>query len=118
MNKTPIRLGPLALLLCMISICLTSLSMVSFANASANMRQAERYAKTVKTRYSLEQKGQEFLRDLDDQVSEEPIVKEFVEDGYQLSIEIEKTGESHEVKYWKIKKIWEEDEKIDDLWEG
>lgn len=118
MNRTPIRLGPLALLLCIISMCLTSLSMVSFANASASMRQAQRYARTVRIRYSLEQKGQEFLRDLDREASQGTLAKEFEEDGYRLSIEIEDGEGSRDIKYWKISKIWEEDEKIDDLWEG
>ena len=116
MNR--MRLGPLALLLCVITICMTSLSMLSYANASADTRLARRYAQTVQTRYSLEQKGQEFLKEMSDAPAGDLIEKEFTENGYQLQISLERTGDSYEIRYWKINKIWEEPTQIDHLWEG
>ncbi len=116
MNR--MRLGPLALLLCVITICMTSLSMLSYANASADTRLAKRYAQTVQTRYSLEQKGQEFLKEMNDAPAGDLIEKEFTENGYQLQISLERTGDSYEIRYWKINKIWEEPTQIDHLWEG
>lgn len=116
MNR--MRLGPLALLLCVITICMTSLSMLSYANASADTRLARRYAQTVQTRYSLEQKGQEFLKEMNDTPAGDLIEKEFTENGYQLQISLERTGDSYEIRYWKINKIWEEPTQIDHLWEG
>ena len=118
MKNIPIRLGPLALLLCVISICMTSLSMLSVANASADMRLARRYAQTVETRYLLEQRGQEFLKQMEEQSSEEAIEEEFTENGYQLQIRLRKTADGYEIEYWKINKIWEEPTQIDHLWEG
>ena len=118
MKNIPIRLGPLALLLCVISICMTSLSMLSVANASADMRLAKRYAETVEARYLLEQRGQEFLKQMNEQSSEEVIEEEFTENGYQLQIRLERSADGYEIDYWKISKIWEEPTQIDHLWEG
>ena len=61
-NRTPIRLLPLALLLTVISICLTVLAILTFSTAGADLRLAEKYAETVRTRYELEIEGQEFLQ--------------------------------------------------------
>ena len=52
-NRTPIRLLPLALLLTVISICLTVLAILTFSTAGADLRLAEKYAETVRTRYEL-----------------------------------------------------------------
>ena len=57
MNRIPIRLGPLALLLTVIAICVSSLGVLSVADAAADLRLAERYAETVRIRYELEEKG-------------------------------------------------------------
>ena len=64
MNRAPIKLGPLALLLTVISICLTTLAILTFTTARADLSLAEKYAQTVETRYALERQGQEFLREV------------------------------------------------------
>ena len=61
MKNPPIRLGPLALLLAVISICLTILAILTFTTARADLRLAEKYAETVQARYALEKDGQEYL---------------------------------------------------------
>ena len=61
MNKAPIRLGPLALLLTVVSICLAILAILTFTTARADLRLAEKYALTVRERYALEKEGQEYL---------------------------------------------------------
>ena len=53
MNQVPVKLGPLALLLTVISICLTTLAILTFSTARADGRLAERYAETVTLRYEL-----------------------------------------------------------------
>lgn len=63
MNQIPIRLGPLALLLTIISICLTTLSILTFTTSGADLRLAEKYADTVRVRYELEAEGQAFLEE-------------------------------------------------------
>ncbi len=54
MKQVPIKLGPLALLLAVISICLTTLAILTFTTARADLRLAQKYAETVSTRYELE----------------------------------------------------------------
>ena len=63
MHQVPIKLGPLALLLTIISICLTTLSILTFTTSGADLRLAQKYADTVQIRYELEQEGQAFLQE-------------------------------------------------------
>ena len=64
MKQIPIKLGPLTLLLTVISICLTVLAILSFTTARADLRLAEKYADTVRSRYALEKQGQAFRQEL------------------------------------------------------
>ena len=61
MKELPIRLTPLALLLTVISICLTVLGILTYTTARADMNLAETYAETVRTRYELEARGQNWI---------------------------------------------------------
>ena len=63
MKQIPMRLGPLALLLMVISICMTVLGILTFTTARADLSMAEKYAQTVETRYLLESRGQSFLQE-------------------------------------------------------
>ena len=126
MNKAPIRLGPLALLLTVVSICLTILAMLSFSTARADMRLAEKYAETVQTRYALDRMGQEYLAALDSGSEAAPtpdedgvIRREFEQDGYTLRIGLHSDGKGgFEIISWRQEKSWEQDEIIDNLWSG
>lgn len=69
MNQVPIRLGPLALLLTIISICMTTLSILTYTTSGADLRLAEKYAETVRVRYELEAEGQAFLQEVESAVS-------------------------------------------------
>lgn len=62
MRHVPIKLGPLALLLTVISICMTVLGTLAFTTARADWNLAQKYADTVQSRYTLEAQGQRFLR--------------------------------------------------------
>ena len=117
MKKVPIRLGPLALLLTVISICLTVLSVLSFVSARADLALAEKYAQTVKTRYELETEGQEYLRDAALSGSR-AAEKVFEKDGSKLSIELRPSGNGFIISKWLHEKEWEPDESIGDLWNG
>ena len=101
--RIPVRMGPLALLLSVISICMAVLSMLSLANSSADMRLAKRYANTVEIRYQLEEEGQRYLSQLDEDVQQ--IEKEFEKDGYRLRISLSRNEEGYEIRNWKIEKI-------------
>ena len=62
MRQIPVKLGPLALLLTVISICLTTLAILTFTTAEADRRLADHFAETIETRYRLESQGQAFLK--------------------------------------------------------
>lgn len=110
MEETPIRLGPLALLLTVISICLAVLAILTFSTARADQALAERYAQTVSTRYELERKGQSFLADAGP--GEKAV---FEQDGMSLTVELDDNGN---VISWNINKEWVHDDTIEGLWPG
>ena len=64
MNRPTVRLGPAAVLLTVIAICLAILAILTFTTARADLRLAEKYADTVRARYALESEGQKYLADL------------------------------------------------------
>ena len=124
--KHSVRLGPLALLLTVISICLTILAILTFTTARADLRLAEKYAETVQIRYVLEEKGQAYLSDLDagrvpaPEADEDGIAHKDVEHaGYLLHIGLVPDGQGgFEVVSWRQEKTWEQNETIDNLWSG
>ena len=119
MKHIPIRLGPLALLLTVISICLGTLAVLSFSNSGADMRLAQRYSEAVRIRYLLEEDGQAFLNEMNSgQAAEGTVTKTFEREGYTLRMELTSDGGHYEVSGWQISKNWEEDTIIDNLWQG
>ena len=131
MKQVPIKLGPLALLLAVVSICLTTLAILTFATARADLRLAEKYADTVSTRYALERQGQEFLRELSEtdradwglmgwEPDADGVCRErFEQDGTVLEVGFRsKGGRGCEVVSWRIEKNWTEDDSIGELWDG
>ncbi len=131
MKQIPIRLGPLALLLTVISICLTVLSILTFTTSRADMRLAEKYAETVRTRCSLEAKGQAFLAEADAAAKEgmldtldelERDAKGVLwtaleEDGFRLRIGLRPSAGAVRVEAWRHERLWEEDDSLN-LWSG
>ena len=119
MKHIPIRLGPLALLLTVISICLGTLAVLSFSNSGADMRLSERYSEAVRTRYLLEEDGQKFLSEMNSAVGAgDTVSKTFEREGYTLVLELKSDGDHYEVSEWQITKNWEEDPALDNLWQG
>ena len=128
MKQTPIKLGPLALLLTVISICLAVLSMLSFSTAQADLRLAEKYAETVRTRYELETEGQELLSRLDagspgvlglEQDADGIWNTELEQDNAKLRIGVKKSADGGwEPVVWRHEKEWEEDVSFGNIWDG
>ncbi|MBO4330989.1 MAG: hypothetical protein J5827_02825 [Oscillospiraceae bacterium] len=126
MKQTPIRLGPLALLLTIISICLTILAILTFTTARADLRLAEKFADTVQARYELERAGQEYLARLDAGQETPPEPDEtgvrrvdLEHGGYKLHIGLREDGQGGwELVTWLQEKTWEQDDTLDNLWSG
>ena len=125
MKNAPIKLGPLMLLLTVISICLTTLAILSFSTARADLRLAEKFARTVSVRYELEAQGQRMLGALaqgDDSQwqrdGEGRYVRTLEQDGSLLKICLEKHGDSFEIVSWIHEREWTQDTHIADLWTG
>ena len=128
MQQIPIKLGPLALLLSVITICLTVLAILSVSTAGADERLSERYADTVRTRYALEREGQDYLRQtraalesgaaLPDEPDEDGVIrKTLTQDDTRLHIGLRCEGGRVLVVQWQQDKLWEQDEYLD-LWPG
>ena len=122
MNQVPVKLGPMALLLAVISICLTVLSILTFTTARADQSLAEKYAQTVSERYVLEVRGQEYLNDLRTGVASAGVPDEngvawteFEENGTRLRIGIAPDGT---VVSWRYEKEWTQDTDMGNLWSG
>ena len=126
MKNPPIRLGPLALLLTVISICLAILAILSFTTARADLRLAETYAETVRTRCALDKDAQEYLCRLN--AGREPALEpdgdgvcrvELERGGCLLRIALLDDGQrGWTVLSWRQEKRWEQKETIDNLWSG
>ena len=126
MKQTRVKLGPLALLLAVICICLTTLALLNFSTAQADLRLAETFAETVRTRYVLETEGQELLASLDgaeslsgwDTDSNGVSWKLLEHEGFRLRIGLARDGGDWRVVSWTQEKEWEQDTHIANLWTG
>lgn len=134
MRHIPIRLGPLALLLAVISICMTTLGILTFTTSRADYVMAQAYAATVRERYELEYEGQQFLRSagealaegrgidsLSDTETDENAVtwKTIVRGENSLVIGIIPEGQKgYRIVNWRMIKAWSEDESTGELWDG
>jgi len=133
MNQAPIRLGPLALLLTVISICLTTLAILTFSTSQADRRLAQKYADTVTARYELMNRGEDFrkeaqdaqkkghkLSSLPDTTTDEDGVTwyEAEENGMKLTVGIVPGEKSPEVVSCRVTKEWTEDLDLGNLWPG
>lgn len=122
MKQVPVKLGPLALLLAVISICLTTLAILSLTTARADRSLAERFANTVTERYALEIRGQEFRRDIAAggtpaaESDEEGVSwRVFEKDGTSLTVGV---GADGEIVSWRQEKEWSPEAEIGNLWMG
>lgn len=134
MGHTRIRLGPFALLLAVIGICMTTLGILSIVTANADLRVARKYADMVTARYGLETEGQVFLGDAGDAIlsgkglSSLPDTetdadgitwKEIGNEEGKLTIGVRTDGEGKlEVVCWRIGREWEPGAGTGNLWNG
>ena len=122
MRHIPIKLGPLALLLTVISVCMTTLGILAFATARADWNMAQKYADTIQTRYALEAEGQRFLQTAARALREGNAPEElesaerddagtvwrtFQEGEFMLKVGIVSEGGQLRVLSWRMQKEWE-----------
>ena len=128
MKEVPVKLGPLALLLTVISICMTVLAILAFTTARADLSLARPYAETVKERYSLEILGQQYLQETAEDLRQgivlmpdaDGMVHEMIEQGsMKLDIALKPEGSAgYRIDSWKVERRWVEDTDIGNLWDG
>ena len=130
MKDLPIKLGPLALLLTVISICMTVLAILTFTTARADRNLSATYARTVQERYELEAEGQRFLQELKEidpaDLSLMDLERDakgvywttLERDGAQLRIGFTAGREGIQVVAWRHEKEWDQDTGIGNLWNG
>ena len=134
MKKTPIRLGPLMILLLVISIALTTLALLTVTTARADRALSDRFAAAVSTRYDLGREASAFEAGVADgsiglpaqgalpggegevTVADGEIRYTLSRDGYTLVLVMDE--ETHAVISRQITKDWEYDDEIGDLWDG
>lgn len=128
MKQIHVRLGPLALLLTVIVICMTVLGLLAVTTARGDLSIAQRYAESVETRYALEARGQKFLwkaarepgeLELLDMDEEGTRWKVLSKDGMSLRIGLEGQEGRFRVVSWQfVREDWEPQETMDGLWSG
>ena len=129
MKEIPVKLGPLALLLTVITILMTTLSVLVFTTARADRHLAESYADTVKIRYELQKEGETLVSEVikkgagalvnDDRfvLQEDGCYRTTIEGREQFTLSIA-LSESGDIREWIIEKRWTEDKSLGDLWDG
>ena len=128
MKELPIRLTPLALLLTVISICMTVLGILTYTTARADMNLAKTYAETVRTRYELEVRGQDWIGGMIASADgaagltpdEDGVVREEFrgDGGLVLHAGVVVEDGSPRIVEWRFEHEWEEDTSIGKLWDG
>ena len=62
-----IRLGPIAVFLAVVAVVLTTLAILTTATSNADRLMAERFARVTQIRYELEDEGNQYLMEVDEQ---------------------------------------------------
>ncbi|MCI8895861.1 MAG: hypothetical protein HFI42_16295 [Lachnospiraceae bacterium] len=138
MKHIPVKLGPLALVLTVISICMTVLGILSFTTARADLSLARRHGDTVRIRYELEAEGQAFLGEAhrvmesaggdlagllelaDTEAGEDGVIRRIISrDSFTLTVGVAPDeADGIRIVDWRIQKEWEPDEEMGNLWSG
>ena len=126
-QQAPVKLGPLALILTVISICLAILAILCFTTARADLRLAEKHAANVSERYALEREGQAYLGEVGAalktgsalNVDSDGVLRHELTDGDSvLSIGLPFEEDGWQIVIWRQEQPWEPNLDIGDLWSG
>ena len=127
MKQVPIKLGPAALLLTVIAICMVVMAILALSTAGADQTMAGMFADSTQIRYELEAEGQSFLQEADDLLADGgkltdlpdttavedevkgSVEKVFTKGDYHLTICLQPAGDrDYQVSAWSLDKKWEE----------
>ena len=126
-QEAPVKLGPLALIVTVISICLAILAILSYTTAQADLRLAEKTAANVSERYALEREGQAYLGEVGAALktgsalnvdSDGVLRHELTYGDSVLSIGLAFEEDSWQIVSWRQEQPWEPNLDIGDLWSG
>ena len=126
-QEAPVKLGPLALIVTVISICLAILAILSYTTAQADLRLAEKTAANVSERYALEREGQAYLGEVGAalktgsalNVDSDGVLRHDLTYGDSvLSIGLAFEEDSWQIVSWRQEQPWEPNLDIGDLWSG
>ena len=112
------RLGPIAIFLTIVVMVITTLAVLTVATSNADRIMAGRFAGVTKVRYELEADGQRFLSEAAAGGTELTFEEE--KDGYRIEVEITQPDAdgNFEINRWKISKIWNGEDPINNIWPG
>lgn len=132
----PVRTGAMTLLITAVLICLAVLAVLSLATARADLAMAERSLSGLQSRGTAEQRGQEYLAQLDAALKQGTALPEAAVQEEDGSIRAELTLEdgtlrivvqpkepdredpaAYRILSWKFDSSWEPDQTLD-LWNG
>ena len=135
MKQVPIRLGPAALLLTVITICLTVMAILTISTAGADKTMADKFADSARVRCSLEKNGQLFLQEADrtlasggkltdlpdakaaEDAPKGSVEKTIQEEDYHLTIRLEPAGKNdYTITGWTLDKDRQEPADLD-VWQ-
>lgn len=126
-QEAPVKLGPLALILTVISICLAILAILSYTTARADLRLAEKHAANVTERYALEREGQAYLGEVSaalktgsaPNVDSDGVLRHRLTNGDSvLNIGLAFEEDDWQIVSWRQEQPWEPNLDIGDLWSG
>lgn len=130
------RLGPIAVFLTIVAMVITTLALLTVATSNADRVMAGRFANITQTRYELEAEGERFIAaaaagnaagmegvTAGSQSNEYPdAAYSFTseKEGYRLEVETAAPDEGGHVEIlrWKISRIWNSADPIENIWQG
>ena len=130
------RLGPIAVFLTIVAMVITTLALLTVATSNADRVMAGRFANITQTRYELEAEGERFIASAAagdaagmEGVTDGSASGEYPDaaysftsekDGYRLEVEASQpdAGGHVEILRWKISRIWNSSDPIEDIWQG
>ena len=123
------RLGPVAVFLTIVAMVITTLALLTVATSNADRVMAGRFANITQTRYELEAEGEKFIASVaagqaagmeGAAASDDGYSFTAEKDGYRLEVEAAApdAGGNVEIKKWKLSRIWNSSDPLNDIWQG